>query len=70
MDGWLLRDQSIQDRSQVQPVDYVVDRTVADEARTPGLGSDGSDGIAAQQAELTTDQPYGHQVTAEGLDAA
>ena len=70
MDGWLLRDQSIQGRSQVQPVDYVVDWTVADEVRTPGWESDGSDGIAVQQAELTTDQPYGHQVTAEGLDAA
>ena len=57
MDGWLLRDQSIQGRSQVQPVDHVVDRTVADEVRTPGWESDGSDGIAVQQAELTTDQP-------------
>jgi formylglycine-generating enzyme required for sulfatase activity len=31
---------------------------VADEVRTPGWESDGSDGIAAQQAELTTDQPW------------
>lgn len=58
MDGWLLRDQSIQGRSQVQPVGHVVDRTIADEVRTPGWESDGSDGIAAQQAELTTDQPW------------
>jgi hypothetical protein len=62
MDGWLLRYQSIQGRSQVQPVDHVVDRTVADEVRTPGWESDGSDRIAAQQAELTTDQPWRSQV--------
>ena len=57
MDGGLLRDQSIQGRSQVQPLDYVVDPTVADEHRTPGWESNGSDGFAAQQAEITTDQP-------------
>ena len=57
MDGWQLRDQSIQGRSQVQPVDHVVDQMVADEVSTHGWESDGSDGIAAQQAELTTDQP-------------
>ena len=57
MDGWQLRDQSIQGRSQLQPVDHVVDRTVADVVRTPGWESNGSDGFAAQQAEITTDQP-------------
>ncbi len=70
MDGWLLRDQSIQGRSQVQFVEHAVDRTVADEVRTSGWESDGSDGIAVQKAEITTDQPQGHQVTAEGFDAA
>ena len=56
MDGWLLRDQSIQGRSQVQPVDHVVDRTVADEVRTPGWESDGSDGIgrSRQSSPLTS----------------
>ena len=57
MDGWQLRAQSIQGRSQVQPVDHVVARTVADVVRTPGGESNGSDGCAAQLAEITTDQP-------------